>query len=224
MQPQPQQKPQQRPQPPAAATASPQPPTAAPPGSEIILEDRFDRSEGGLLTRISPRPDDYTFSYERGEYAIKKLNPTLPAAPIVFVRGEYADTVVAVDVRLVGEAGARYAFLVCRDRSSSSQTRQYRASIVPEGRRVILSHWQEGTQRVLAETRDNPAVQFGNATNRLELRCVGPKIEVIVNGKSVVSAEEGTLASGEHGLGAGTFSGVEGTLEARFDNLEIRAP
>jgi eukaryotic-like serine/threonine-protein kinase len=215
-----------QPQPGPPADPRPPPPSAAPapPGSEVILADDFDRDEGGLLTRTSPRPNDYTFSYERGEYAIKKLNPTLPAAPIVFVRGEYADTVVAVDVRLVGEAGARYAFLVCRDRSSGGETRQYRTSIVPEGRRVILSHWRDGNQHVLAETRDNPAVHFGNATNRLELRCVGPKIEAIVNGRSVVSAEDDTLASGEHGLGAGTFSGVEGTLEARFDNLEIRAP
>jgi hypothetical protein len=32
------------------------------------------------------------------------------------------------------------------------------------------------------------------------------------------------LTSGEHGLGAGTFAGVEGSLEARFDNLEVREP
>jgi hypothetical protein len=199
-------------------------PGAAPAASGVILADTFGRAEGGLLTSTSPRPNDYVFAYERGEYAIKKLNPALPSAPIVFVRGEYTDTVIAVDVRIVGEAGARYAFLVCRDSSADGQTRQYRASIVPEGRRVILSRWGDGEQKVLAETRDNPAVQFGNATNRFELRCAGPNIQAIVNGKVVVSAEDGTLTSGEHGLGAGTFSGVEGTLEARFDNLEVRQP
>ena len=190
----------------------------------MIAADTFDGAEGGLLTRTSPRPNDYVFVYERGEYAIKKLNPTLPAAPIVFLRGEYKDTVIAVDVRIVGEAASRYAFLVCRDSSASGQTRQYRASIVPEGRRMILSVWGDGEQKVLAETRDNPAIQIANAINRLELRCAGRKIEAIVNGKTVLSVEDSTLTSGEHGLGAGTFSGVEGVLEARFDNLEVRQP
>jgi hypothetical protein len=121
-------------------------PAGQPSTSEVIQSDTFDRTEGGLLTRTSPRPNDYAFAYDRGEYVIRKVNPTLPAAPIVFVRGEYADTVIAVDVRIVGEAGARYAFVVCRDKSEDGQTRQYRASIVPEGRRVILSHWADGGQ------------------------------------------------------------------------------
>jgi hypothetical protein len=33
-----------------------------------------------------------------------------------------------------------------------------------------------------------------------------------------------TLTRGEHGIGAGTFAGVDGTLEARFDNLIVRNP
>ncbi|MGE3912014.1 MAG: protein kinase [Chloroflexota bacterium] len=201
-------------------------PNAAPPAGRpgVLLADTFDRADGGQLPSTSPRPDDYLFAYERGEYVVRKVNPTLAAAPIVFVKREFENTVIAVDVRLVGDVGARYAFVVCRDSSAGGQTRQYRVSIVPEQRRVILSRWDAGNQSVLAETRDNPAVQAGSGTNRLELRCAGTKIEAIVNGKSVAAAEDGTLTSGEHGLGAGTFAGVEGTLEARFDNLEVRSP
>src|SRR5262249_30869237 len=99
-----------------------------------------------------------------------------------------------------------------------------RASIVPDGRRLILSRWDDGTQRVLSEVRDDPAINPGNASNRLELRCAGAKISAVVDGKKLASAGDMTLKPGGPGVGARQFGGVDGTLEARFDNLEIRVP
>ena len=190
----------------------------------MLLADTFDRPDIGQLPRTSPRPNDYTFTYDAGEYVITKINAALAAAPIVFAPGSFSNSVVAVDVRIMGNVASRYAFVVCRDQSTGGQTKQYRASLVPEGRRVILSRWDSGTQRVLSEARDEPAVRTGNTANRLELRCAGVRIAAVVNGKVVATADDMTLDKGEHGLGAGTFAGVEGTLEARFDNLEVRQP
>jgi hypothetical protein len=206
---------------PAPSPPAPAKPTN-PPG--VFLSDSFENAEIGQLPRVSARPDDYTFAYDDGEYVIRKINEKLPAAPIVFLPGSYDNTVIGVDVRIVGDAGSRYAFVVCRDQSSGGQAKQYRASIVPEGRRLILSRWDEGSQRVLAETRDDGAINPGNATNRLELTCSNAKISAAVNGKTLVSADDMTLSRGDQGIGAGTFAGVDGTLEAHFDNLEIRAP
>jgi serine/threonine protein kinase len=211
----------------AKPTTSPAPaakPTASPNPPGVLLADNFESAETGQLPRVSARPSDYVFSYDGGEYVINKVNAALPAAPIVFVPGSYENSVVAVDVRIMGDVSSRYAFVVCRDQSTGGQAKQYRASIVPEGQRVILSRWDDGTQRVLAEARDEPAIRTGNATNRLELRCAAAKIVAVVNGKTVASADDMTLSKGDHGIGAGTFSGVEGTLEARFDNLEVRVP
>jgi hypothetical protein len=196
-------------------------PTNAP---GVLLADAFENAEIGQLPRVSARPSDYIFAYDRGEYVINKINPALPAAPIVFLPGTYDNTVIAVDVRIVGDVPSRYAFVVCRDQSSGGQAKQYRASIVPEGRRVILSRWDDGSQRVLSEVRDNSAINAGSGSNRLELRCAGTKISASVNGTMLVSADDMTLNRGDQGLGAGTFAGVDGTLEARFDNLEIRQP
>jgi tRNA A-37 threonylcarbamoyl transferase component Bud32 len=206
----------------AVASPSPAPRPTTPPG--VFLADNFDQEEFGQLQRTSPRPSDYTFAYDAGEYVMTKINPALPAAPIVFVPGTFNNSVLAVDVRIMGDVASRYAFVVCRDQSTGGQTKQYRASIVPDGRRVILSRWDSGTQRVLSEARDEPAIRTGNAVNRLELRCTGVRIAAIVNGKVVATADDMTLDKGEHGLGAGTFAGVEGTLEARFDNLDVRSP
>ncbi len=206
----------------AVASPSPAPKPTTPPG--VFVADNFDQEEFGQLQRTSPRPNDYTFAYDAGEYVMTKINPALPAAPIVFVPGTFNNSVLAVDVRIMGNVASRYAFVVCRDQSTGGQTKQYRASIVPDGRRVILSRWDSGTQRVLSEARDEPAIRTGNAVNRLELRCTGVRIAAVVNGKVVATADDMTLDKGEHGLGAGTFAGVEGTLEARFDNLDVRSP
>ena len=205
---------------PASPTISPKPTNA--PG--VLLADTFENAEIGQLPRVSARPSDYVFAYDRGEYVINKINAALPAAPIVFLPGSYDNTVIGVDVRIAGDAASRYAFVVCRDQSSGGQAKQYRASIVPEGRRLILSRWDDGSQRVLSEVRDDAAINPGNAVNRLELRCADTKISAAVNGKTLVSADDTALTRGEQGLGAGTFAGVDGTLEARFDNLEIKAP
>jgi hypothetical protein len=190
----------------------------------VLLADDFERAEAGRLPRVSSRPNDYLFSYDAGEYVINKINAELPAAPIVFLPGEFENTVIAIDVRIAGDISSRYALVVCRDQSTGGQAKQYRASLVPEARRVVLSRWDNGAQRVLAEARDDPAIQEGNAKNRLELRCAGPKIAVAVNGKVLASADDLTLKKGGHGIGAGTFQGVTGTLLARFDNLEVRSP
>ena len=206
----------------AVASPSPAPKPTTPPG--VFVADNFDQEEFGQLQRTSPRPNDYTFAYDAGEYVMTKINPALPAAPIVFVPGTFNNSVLAADVRIMGNVASRYAFVVCRDQSTGGQTKQYRASIVPDGRRVILSRWDSGAQRVLSEARDEPAIRTGNAVNRLELRCTGVRIAAVVNGKVVATADDMTLDKGEHGLGAGTFAGVEGTLEARFDNLDVRSP
>jgi serine/threonine-protein kinase len=216
---------------PTVPTTAPPEPTSPPPSPVapsnppgVLLSDNFEHPETGQLPRTSARPNDYVFAYDRGEYVINKVNAALPAAPIVFLPGSYDNSVIAVDVRIMGNVPSGYAFVVCRDQSTGGQAKQYRASIVPEGRRVILSRWDDGNQRVLAEARDEPAIRIGTAANRLELSCAGTKIAAGVNGKVVATADDVALNRGDHGLGAGTFAGVEGTLEARFDNLEVREP
>jgi hypothetical protein len=210
--------------PPPSPTAPPKP-TAPPNPPGVLAADNFENAEIGQFPRVSGRPNDYTYSYDRGEYVINKVNPAMSGAPIVFVPGgPYENSAIAIDVRMVGDAANRYAFVVCRDQTVGGQAKQYRASLVPAERGLILSRWDTGRQRVLAEVRDEAAINAGNATNRLELRCAGAKISAVVNGKMVASVDDMTLNKGEHGVGAGTFDQINLTLEARFDNLEVRVP
>lgn len=147
----------------------------------------------------------------------------MAAAPIVFLPTSFDNSVISIDVRIVGDVASRYAFVVCRDVTADGLAKQYRASIVPEGQRLILSRWESGAQTVLSDTRDE-VIRAGNAANRLELSCAGTTIAASVNGKGLASVEDTTLSRGDHAIGAGTFAGVEGTVEARFDNLVVRSP
>ena len=190
----------------------------------MLLAESFERAETGQLPRTSSRPNDYVFNYDGGEYVINKINSGLQVAPMVILNGPYDNTVIAIDVRLMGDVTSRYAFVACRHQSSAAMSKHYRASVVPDGRRLILSRWDDGQERMLSTVRDEPAINTGNAKNRLELRCAGAKISASVNGKMLASADDMTLNRGDQGVGTGAFSGTQGTIEARYDNLEIRAP
>ena len=205
--------------PPPSPTVPPKP--TNPPG--VLVADDFERAEIGQLPRTSSRPNDYVFSFDRGEYVINKINAALQIAPMVILNGPYDNTVISIDVRLMGDVSSRYGFVVCRNQPAA-QSKHYRASIAPDGRRLILSRWDDGQERMLATVRDEPAINPGNAKNRVELRCAGTRISAAVNGKVVASVTDMTLSRGDHGVGAGAFSGTQGTIEARYDNLEIRSP
>jgi len=74
---------------------------------------------------------------------------------------------------------------------------------------------------LLAEAIRDDLVQLDDGTNRIELACVGTTIAATVNGETVLSIDDTTYAAGGFFLGAGVAAGEPGTVEARWDNLEI---
>lgn len=213
----------------AAPTPTGSPPSPTPPPKPtnppgVLLAENFERAETGQLPRTSSRPNDYVFSYDRGEYVINKINAAAQIAPMVILNGPYDNTVIAVDIRLMGDVRSRYGFLACRHQTTATLSKHYRASVVPDGREMILSRWDDGQERKLHTVSDEPSINPGNGKNRLELRCAGTRISVTVNGKVLASVDDMTLSRGDHGVGTGAFTGTQGTIEARYDNLEIRVP
>ena len=63
-------------------------PAATAQSDEALLSDDFDDPAVGLLAQTSQQPDRWTFSYEEGEYVIRKIDPdagviraSLPGSP-----------------------------------------------------------------------------------------------------------------------------------------------
>ena len=84
---------------------------------------------------------------------------------MAILNGPYDNTVIAIDVRIMGDAASRYVFLVCGNQSTSGQSKRYRATIVPDGRQFILSRWDDGQERMLSTLTNEPSVNPGNAKN-----------------------------------------------------------
>lgn len=206
---------------PLAATA----PTAVPsPTPKVLLSDAFDRPDTGQLSRSSPNPQDYTYAYSEGEYVVAIVNPDLQQSQGVLVPGTYDDSVLAVDVRLVGDVVQRHVSVACRVEGAGGQLKKmFQATLVPNDRGLILVSWEAGAPHNRVEARD-PGIETGNGWNHVELRCDGAKISASVNGKTVASLDDPSPSKGLHSIGTGTFAGTKGTVEARFDNLEIRMP
>lgn len=181
---------------------------------EVQLSDDFADPGRGLLPTSSAQPAQYSLGYVDGEYRIENLQAVqgrIAAAPIP---GIYSDVELAADVRLVGETAGRIALITCRQQSGLA----YRISIEPDARRVQLRLSQgEGGIRILAQAVSN-AVRTGNESNQVEMRCIGTRIDGLVNGVRVVTAVDSTFSEGQANLALSRTS----VGDARFDNLTLR--
>ena len=204
-----------------ALLLGPVPPAASP--GEIIVQDDFGDPAIGWLPNSSPDSAPFVHGYEGDEYVIRRLD-TVPAGKRLFtadVAGTYSDVSIAVDVRLLGDTAHRYASLTCRGHSARGGYNSYRLSVDPDRGRFRLARWDGNRERKLVE-QPSAAIQRGNETNRLELTATGSAISASINGAPVASIQDGAYRTGALLIGAGVLDGRPLSIDARFDNLEVR--
>jgi hypothetical protein len=189
--------------------------TQVPEPGSILLSDNFDDPANGWLASSSPRPE-YTLEYAGGEYVIKLVDLTYRAVASSSVPGSYRDASLAVDARLIGDTPQRFITLTCR----ASAAGNYIAYVYPEARLVRLRRFIGSDQVLLAEQAAE-SLRRDDATNRLELGCVGNTISVTINGFVAVNVEDGTHQEGNIRIGLGHASSADLPAEARFDNLVL---
>ena len=197
-------------------TVTPSPPPA--PGT-VLLRDTFDDPSAGLLPRDSFFPDQYRRGYEDGEYVIQRVDPESTLFPFASLPGSYGDTMLAVDVRVVGETEDRYVALECRRSGPGA----YGAVWGVDNGAVWVA------RKVRAEDADvfilgpffPPDLRPAHEGNRFDLTCAGNLIALSVNGARVGATLDSTHTQGQMSVGAGLFRGTTGTVEARFDNLVV---
>lgn len=192
------------------------------PEPTVLLADNFDDPAAGKLAKTSPLPADYAVGYVDGEYTIRKLVADWPRSPAVPLPGRYADSVVRVDARLIGEALNRYLVVACRDQGVSDSN--YRLSIAPSDGSFSLARWDSGREVRLVDWQISPAIKTGNQSNRLELVCVGSKIAAIVNGTQVAAVSDATYKEGAILLMVSNRVRFPVTIDSRWDNLVLLRP
>ena len=185
---------------------------------KVLLTDSFDNPAAG---RLSSQSDDPAVEqgYIGGEYRVRLSSSAKPLR-VVAANSVFANLQVAVDARLAEGTEGRSIGVACRMKPKDGTAQFYALLTVPATGRFALSNF-DGYQWVhLVPFQSSEAVRRGNASNHLELTCVGSTIIARINGTEVASAQDGTYDSGYVAVVVDRDEGIP--LEGRFDNLVVR--
>jgi hypothetical protein len=185
---------------------------------KVLLTDSFDNPAAGRLSSQSDSPA-VEQGYIGGEYQVR-LSPSAKPLRVVGANSMFANLQVAVDARLAEGTEGRSIGVACRMNPKDGTAQFYALLAVPATGRFALSNFDGYRWLHLVPFQSSEAVRRGNASNHLELTCVGSTIIARINGTEVASAQDGTYDSGYVAVVVSRDEGIP--LEARFDNLIVR--
>ena len=132
---------------------------------------------------------------------------------------DFSDVRIEVDTGKIGGPDENRIGVVCRFTGDDyyffliSSDGYYGMGVYTGGQAVLLGQ---------SEMQQNPNIKTGLAVNHLRADCVGSTLTFYVNGVQVAQAQDTTLAKGDIGLLAGTFS-TPG-VDVVFDNFVVLQP
>jgi len=200
------------------AASTPGPDSASIKLGEVLLADSFDNPAAG---RLSSQSDDPAAEqgYIGGEYQMRLSSSAKPFRAVA-ANSVFANLQVAVDARLADSPQARWVGVACRLQPKDGTAQFYALRTVPATGQLALSNF-DGRQWVdLVPFKYSEAVRRGNASNHLELTCVGSTLIARINGTEVASVLDRTYDSGYVAVLLGRDESIP--VEARFDNLIVR--
>jgi hypothetical protein len=161
---------------------------------------------------LASHSDDPTVQqgYDGGEYHIRLSSAAKPFRA-VSASSPFADLQVSVDARLAEGTEGRWVGVACRLNPRNGTAQFYALLTVPATGQFALSNFDGQRWTHLGR---------GNASNHLELTCIGSTITARINGTEVASASDRTYVSGYVAVVIGRDDGIP--AEARFDNLVVR--
>jgi len=184
----------------------------------VTLTDDFIDPDQGLLQTYSSNPA-VQLDYECGEYRIAKVSADASVLPTVSVPGVFADSVLDVDARLVGDPTDVRVVLRCRQQLSGSSW--YRADFMPDVGRVALYRSDDNRQVMLANATAVGPLNGGNETNHLELSCQSNLISASANGTLVASAADDTYGAGSMAIAVGPRGAQHIETDGRLAHLAV---
>jgi S1-C subfamily serine protease len=199
-------------------------PTPTPIEGTVVYRDDFSDADTSLIGQQHVNLD--VIKYFMGEeYVIEKINPENREPFSSYLTGTYRDVMVAVDVRLMGDTAERLVHVTCRRGPEFELTNAYRLTVEPATGSYSLERWQDGAAANLDNGSRPDIVAPGKAVNRVEIRCIGTEIVAAINGVEVAHVEDAAWTEGRVGIGVGVLKDAHSTtVEARFDNVEVRIP
>ena len=204
------------PEPTAPPPTEPPPPTAQPqPSGDVLFQDDFSDPNSGWEE----------VEFENGEVGYRDgyyfAETDLEAGMVWGTANQsFSDLVLEVDAtQVAAPANDKNGYgIMCRIQPNDAG---YLMRISGDGYYAI-HRIDEGEFVTLVDWTSSPAINQGNATNRIRAVCDGPIIALFVNGEFLAETTDTTYTSGDIGLAATTFEENQRT-EIHFDDVVVRA-
>src|SRR5579883_1508021 len=175
-----------------------------------------------LLSDPLSAPDDNNWpndgtscSFTNNAYFVT-ANGTNTLQPCLSASLHYGDAAIEVDVTLISSADAGLIF-----RASTDGSQFYDFEITNQNQ-FYLRYRNNGHYTFLIQNSASSAIQGAGGKNTLLVIASGSHFQLFINGTFVGEASDGTFASGQLGVAAGTLTANSG--DASFTNLRVYAP
>ena len=196
---------------------------STPPASgTVLVQDDYANPTAALFPLASSLPSKWTLGYSGGEYQISGIDASEDAILPLAITQTAADAMVAVDVRVDGDAKDTDLGVMCRWTVGGAPT-GYQLSIYPAQAAITLLKLSDnGPVKLLSQNRFS-GIMVGTKTNHVVLTCAGSTITASVNGTILGSVQDSTYSQGAPGIFVGRAVGP-GLASARFSNFVVTQP
>ena len=186
-------------------------------GENVLYKDDFSNETTGWPRA---RTDEGITDYENGIYRIfvNLENQDYLGTPGLFLQ---SDVRVEVDATKVSGSDDNDFGVLCRYQDNNNF---YQFFVSSDGYVGILKVVDGFNQNISGgQLIDHPAVNIGNAMNRIGADCLGDTLTMYVNGQQVLTAQDTTfMTGGDVGIFAGTYD--EPGTDIHFDNFIVKKP
>jgi hypothetical protein len=184
------------------------------PGS-VLFQDDFSRPESGW---DHYQDEQYISDYYQDGYRIEILEANILAWATPGL--SFDDSLVMVEAtRTQGPADNAFG-LVCRYQDPDN----FYFFLISSDGFAGIGQRLDGERQLLSDEHMLPsnAILPGREPNRIQANCIGPQLELYVNGQFVTAVEDETWSTGDVGLIAGSYE--TGEIAILFDNFSVQQP
>lgn len=184
--------------------------------NQILFRDDFSDPESGW-DRIQDA--DGINDYHEGGYRIRinKLNTYFWSNPGL----NFTDVIIEVDATKYGGPDMNDMGVICRYVNSQNF---YFFTVSSDGYYGIskLVNGEESLIGMQELQFNEMVIKTGNATNHLQVACIGDNLTLSVNGQTLADVKDSSFQSGDVGLIAGTYD--QTGVDILFDNFVVMKP
>jgi len=185
--------------------------------TEIILSDTFDDNKNDWDVF---QQDNASGQIENGQMIMKVIEAE--SSFMIYSGLSLSDVDITFDATIQEGTPANSAFgAMCRRTNTDNR---YMFDISGDGS-YMLNKRIDGKLETIVDWSPSSEIKTGTGdTNRVRIVCSGSNLELYVNDKLLISAQDTSITGGTFALQAGRFKEDNKPVTVAFDNLEVKYP